>query len=127
MIRCVAERHARFQIEEQSHTSKLIQVVHRLRAKSRFPGDQLAEWYQSLPIIRSDVEPRQVFGVRARGVFHFQDDLILILRFLDQVQVVLRIGIAQERQNPRLRHAVGLSLIATKLNVEIGSVVVEVR
>ena len=35
-------------------------------------------------------------GLDAPGILDFQDDLILVFRFLDQIEIILRIGVAQQ-------------------------------
>ena len=102
-------------------------MIHWLRPERRFPVDQLAERHQTLSVVGLDIELRQVLGIGPRRVFHLQNDLILVLGFLDQVKVVLRISVAQQRQNSRFRNAISFRLLAPQFNIEIRSVVVEVR
>src|SRR6185295_3955989 len=58
---------------------------------------------------------------------HFQYDLILILRLLDQIEIVLRIRVPQNREDFCFRHSVGLSLIATQIDIDVGGVVIKIR
>ena len=81
-------------------------MVHRLRPERRFPGDQRIQRHESLAVVRSDVEQRKILRFRARRSCRFQNHLILIFRLLDQVEIVLRVGVAQQRQYARLRYAV---------------------
>jgi hypothetical protein len=74
-----------------------------------------------LTIVALDVELTQVLG---RGTFvigNLQDHLVLICRLLDQVAVILRVGVMQKRQNPGLGDAVQLRLIAQNVNLQIRS------
>ena len=125
-IRRIAESHARLEIKKERHAGELIQVIHHLRTQRCFRRHQFAERHETLTVVGFDIEQRKVFRLLASRVFHLQNDLILIFRLLDQVEIVLRVGVAKQRQNSRFRDAIGLCLIATKLDVQIGSVVVKV-
>ena len=66
-------------------------------------------------------------GLARSESLHFQDDLILVLGLLDQVEIILRIGVAQQVQDARFGNAVGAGLIAPDINFQIGRVVKIVR
>src|SRR5258706_460714 len=81
--------------------------------------DQLAERHQTLSVIGLDIQLRQVLGIGPRRVFHLENNLVLVFRFLDQVKIVLRISVTQQRQDSRLRHSVSFRLLAPQFNIEI--------
>ena len=85
----LTDGHPRLEIEEKRDAGELVQVVHRLRTERRLPRDQGVERHEVFPVIGLDVQERQVIGLRAGGVFHLQDDLVLVLGLLDQVKIVL--------------------------------------
>ncbi len=122
----VADGHSRLEIVKDCDTRELVQVVYGLGAQRLLPGDQRADRYQIFPVVGLDIQQRKVFGLGARGVLHFQNDLILVLWFLDQVKVILRIGVPKKRQDSRLRNAVGASLVAPDIDFQIRRVVEEI-
>ena len=73
-------------------------------------------------IVRLDVNLPQIFGTGARLVVHFENHLILIVGLLDQVDVVLRIGGAQQALEVGGGNAVEAGAIAIDIDVEIGRV-----
>src|ERR1019366_7751780 len=60
-------------------------------------------------------------------VLHLQNHLVLIGRFLDEVGVVLRVGIVEQDENPRVGGAVKRCLIAQDVYLQARCVVVQVR
>jgi len=118
----VADRHARLQVEEEGDASELVQMVHRLRPERRPPFHQRVERDEVLAVVGLDVEEREVLGGGALLVLDLEDDLVLIVRLLDQVLVVLRIGIAEQREDARLRYAEDLGLLAKDVDFQIRGV-----
>ncbi len=57
-------------------------------------------------------------------VFDFQDDLVLVVRFLDEINVVLRVSVAHQTLDGRSRNAVGRGPIAVDVDPKIWRVVV---
>src|ERR1044072_2141111 len=102
VVRRIAERDARLEIEEERHARELVQVVHGLWTQRRLPRYQLTERHEFAAVIRLDVEQRQVLRLLTHGVFHLENHLVLILGLLDQVGVVLRVGVTQQVKNARL-------------------------
>ena len=101
-------------------------MVDGLRPNDRTPAGNRIERNHALAVVTLDVELTQVLG---RGTFvigNLQDHLVLIRRFLDEVAVILRVGVMQKRQNPRLGDAVQLRLVAQNIDLQIWSVVVEI-
>ena len=80
---------------------ELIEVVDRLGPERRLPSDQRVQRHEPLAVVRFDVEQRQILGGFARAVLRFQNHLILIRRFLDQVEIILRVGVAQQAPDMR--------------------------
>src|SRR5262245_2287943 len=122
-VRRVTQSHSRLQIKEDRHAGELVQMIHGLRTEGRLPGNQFAKRHQLLAVIRFDVEQSEVLRVLPRRILHLKDYLILILGLLNQVDIVLRIGIAQQRKNSGLRYAISLRLIATDIDIQVGSVI----
>ncbi len=56
-------------------------------------------------------------------VVHFENHLVLIVGLLDQVDVVLRIGVVQQREDAGLRDAIQLGLVAQQFDLQVGRVV----
>ena len=57
-------------------------------------------------VVGADVEILQIFRARALGVFDFEDDLVLVGGLLDEVEIVLRVRVSEQRQHARDGHAV---------------------
>ena len=55
-IGCVAQRLARFQVEEERHAGELVQVVDDLWSKRRFPRDEFAQRHEITAVVGFDVE-----------------------------------------------------------------------
>ena len=91
------------------------------------PTGHRAQGNHALPVVALDIQQPQVFGLGALRVRHFQDDLVLVGGLLNQVTVVLRVGIVQQAQDPRFRDAIDLRLFPQNVHLQIGSVVVKVR
>src|SRR5437763_15701619 len=60
----------------------------------------------------------QVFRGRTIAVFYFQDDLILIVRLLDQVDVVLRVSRAEKVLELGGRYAVDAGAVAVDIDIK---------
>src|SRR5205807_6820621 len=57
---------------------------------------------------------------------NLQDHLVLVGAFLDQVTIVLRVGVMKEREDASLRYAVKLGLIAQNIDLQVWRVVEKV-
>ena len=57
-------------------------------------------------------------------VFDFEDDLVLVVRFLDEIDVVLRVSVAHQALDGRSRNAVGRGAIPVYVDLKIWRVVV---
>ena len=57
-------------------------------------------------------------------VFDFENDLILIIWFLDKIDVVLRVSVTQEALDCRSRNAVGCGAIPVDVDLKVWRVVV---
>ena len=88
---------------------------------------QLAERHHVLAVVGLDVEEREVVGARALAVLDLQDHLVLIVCLLDQVLVILRVRVPQEREDARLGDAEDLCLLAQDVDLEIRRVVEPIR
>src|SRR5512145_752858 len=80
----ITERYSGLEIKEERHTRELVQVIHDLRTQRCLRCDQFAERNETLSIISLNIEQRKVFRFLPSGIFHFQNYLILVVRFLDQ-------------------------------------------
>src|SRR5580698_11322075 len=84
---------SRLQIEEHGHAGELIDVVDRLRTDDRMPARDRVQRNHALSVVALDVELSQVFRSGTLVIRDFKDHLILVGRLLDQVAVILRIGV----------------------------------
>src|SRR6185369_2910427 len=125
-IRRSTESHARLEVERERHARELIEVVHRLWTKRGSPGDQFLERHKPSAVVRLDIQQRKILGLLAHRIVHLENYLVLIVRLLDQVEIVLRVSIAQQRQYSRFRNAVRLRLVAAKVDIYVRRVVIEV-
>src|SRR6266550_398243 len=144
VLRGIANGDVRQQVEVERDAGELIQMVHSLRSND-FPGrcynthrDEIrhvtcgrsdgssapAARAEVTPCVAADVEIVQVVRVRALLVFNFENDLILVVWLLDEIDVVLRVGVAQKTLDCRSRNAIGCGTIAVNVDLEIGRVVV---
>ena len=57
-------------------------------------------------------------------VFDFENDLVLVVRFLDEIDVVLRVRVAHQTLDGRSRNAVGCGAIPVDVDAKIWRVVV---
>src|SRR2546423_1225413 len=106
-------------VEPEGDGRKLVQMVDRLEPK---PGDRLGEGAngnERVLTLGPHVKLAQVFGTRAIRVLYFEDDLVLIVRLLNEVNVVLRIGRAQQALDFRDRNAVRAGPLAIDINIEV--------
>ena len=62
--------------------------------------------------------------MRPRLVFGFENDLVLIVRCLDEKDVVLRVSVAQQALDCRSRNAIGCGAIPVDVDPKIWRVVV---
>ena len=72
------------------------------------PAGHRAQRHHALPVVALDVQQIQILRIGAVDVRHFQNHLVLIVRLFDQIGVILRIGIVQQRRGcafPRRRTA----------------------
>ena len=115
----IAQRHARLQIEEESHGCELIQVIHCLRTQRLLPGNQLAQRHQPLSVVGTNIEFRKIRGTGTRRVLDFENHLILIGGFLDEINEILRVRITKQSQNTCFGNAVSLCLIAPQIDVQV--------
>ena len=123
----VADRNARLQVEEDRDGRELIDVVHRLKPERGLPRHQLAQRDHILAIVGLDVEEREILGGAPLRVLDLQDDLVLVVGLLDEIDVILGIGVSQQYEDPRLGDAMHLGLLASDLDVEVWSIVEVVR
>src|SRR4029453_808014 len=132
------------QVEVERDTGELIQMVHSLRANDFFCRCYDTQWDEARHVTCScsdgpstraagaeitagaagDIEIVQVVRVRPLLVFDFENDLVLIVRFLDEIDVVLRVSVAQQALDCRSRNAVGCSTIPVDVDSKIWRVVV---
>ena len=109
----VANRYSGQQIEINRDARELIEVVHRLRPdhlRCRCDGAQRnkigrrasrgcvsaaagATLGDRVPAVTAHIQIIEIARRRALVVFHFKDDLILVVRLLDEIDVVLRVGV----------------------------------
>ena len=103
-------------------------MVDRLQAKLGLELRQRAQRDQA--VVRAvgfDVKLAQVLGAGAIGIRHFKDDLILIVRLLDQVDVILRISRAEQALDFGRGNAVEAGAFAVDLDIDVRGVAEEVR
>src|SRR5204863_9255380 len=74
----------------------------------------------------ADVEIVQVVRMRALFVFNFKNDLVLVVWLLDQIDVILGVGVAHQALNRRGRTAIRRGAIAVDVDPEAGRFVVVV-
>src|SRR5213595_2794479 len=109
VLRSIANRGIRQQVEIESDTGELVEVVHGLRANNllgccyntkrnearhvtRGRGDGSPTRSARAEIAAratADVEIVQVIRMRALFVFNFKNDLVLVVRLLDEIYIVL--------------------------------------
>ena len=97
----ISHGHPGLEIEEERNAGELVEVINALGAQGCLPLDQSVERHQVPSIIGLDIQEREVLGLRAFCIRYFQNNLVLVLRFFDEIEVVLRVGVSQESQNPR--------------------------
>ncbi len=123
----VADRNAGFEIKGQCDAGELIEMVDGLRPQGGFPVHQRIERQEPLAVVGANIEQRQILRRRPSGICGFQNHLILIRRFLDQIQVILRVGVAQQREDAGPGYAVHFCFFASEFDVETRRVVIVVR
>src|ERR1044072_4325103 len=126
-ISCVSKCDTGFQVEEQCHTRELIQVIHCLWTKCCSPRYKLTKLDQTLAVVGSNVKLCEIFRMSSSLISNLENYLILIFRFLDQVQIILRVSVTQQSQDSRFRDTVSLCLFATEVDVYVWCVAVVVR
>ena len=62
--------------------------------------------------------------MRALLVFDFENDLVLVIGLLDEIDVVLRVSVAQQTLDCRSRNAVGCGAISVDVDLKVWRVVV---
>ena len=140
----IADRDVWQQVEVECDTGELIQVVHRLRADNFFCrcynthrdevrhvtcccGDRSPTRAACTEIaagVAAHIEIIQVVRVRPLLIFDFEDDLVLVVRFLDEIDVVLRVSVAHQTLDGRSRNAVGCCAIPVDVDLKIWRVVI---
>ena len=85
---------------------KMVTLVNWLRwltacgPRVGFPGRHGRQRHEALAVVAADVEQlRGPRGACGAASVDFEDDLVLVLGLLDQVDVVLAVGVAQQRQD----------------------------
>src|ERR1051325_433776 len=126
-VGCVSKCDTGFKVEEQCHTRELIQVIHCLGTKCCSPRYKFTKLDQTLAVIGSNVQLREIFRMSSSLISNLENYLILIFRFLDQVQIILRVSITQQSQDSRFRDTVSLCLFATEVDVYVWCVAEVVR
>src|ERR1051325_9805519 len=126
-IGSVSKRDTGFKVEEQCHTRELIQVIHCLWTKCCSPRYKFTKLDQTLAVIGSNVQLRAIFRMSSSLISNLENYLILIFRFLEQVQIILRVSITQQSQDSRFRDTVSLCLFATEVDVYVWCVAEVVR
>src|SRR4029077_18264861 len=99
---------AGFHVEEKRDTGELVDVVHRLWSQHRVRVSHRVQRNHALPVIALDIQLAQILRVGALSVSHLQNRVILIGSLFDQITVVLRIRVVQQRQDSRLGNSVQL-------------------
>src|SRR4029453_5301604 len=132
------------QVEVERDTGELIQMVHSLRANDFFCRCYDTQWDEARHVTCScsdgpstraaraeitagaaaDVEIIQVPRVRPLLVFDFENDLVLIVGFLDEINVVLRVRVAHQTLDRRSRNTGGRGAIPVDGDTKIWRVVV---
>src|SRR5436305_9213358 len=122
----IANGGVRQQIEIESDTRELVEMVHSLRANNFLGCCYNTKRNQAGHVTRSrgdgsptrsaraeiaarataDVKIVQVVRVRALFVFNFKNDLVLVVRLLDEIDIVLGVGVAHQALNRRSRNAI---------------------
>ena len=116
----IAECDAGFGVEAKSDAGELVRVIDRLQAKSCVGLGQGA--HRDQRVFRRPASHRagaRSSGPSARLVFDLEDDLVLVVGFLDQVDVVLRIGGAKQTLELGGRDAVEAGAVAIDIDVEV--------
>ncbi len=83
------------EIEEDGDRGELVDVVDGLGAEDFFPFSDRGEGDDAEVIIGADIEQGEIGWMGTVLVGGFEDDLELIFRFFDQVNVILGIGLAK--------------------------------
>src|SRR6266487_4693632 len=142
----VTDCDVRQQVEVDGHTGELIEVIDRL-----WTDDLLGRCYSAqrheigcsaggsgdgaagrsavnrcAASVAAHIKIVQIGRLGALVVFDFEDDLILVLGLFNQVDVVLRVGGAQQTLHRGSRDAVSSSALAVDIDGQIGSVVIEI-
>src|ERR1051325_12255357 len=60
----------------------------------------------------------------AVAIFNFKNDLVLVVWFLDEIYIILRIGIAHQTLNRRRGNAIRRGASSIDVDPEVGSVVI---
>src|SRR5437899_10229173 len=115
-FRRVTDGDVRQQVKINRYAGKLVVVIDRLRADDLFCRCYGAQWHEigcraggssdGAPTriwigggaagVTADVKIVEIGRLGALVVFHFEDDLILVLRLFNQIDVILRVSSAQE-------------------------------
>src|SRR5215813_2609359 len=69
----------------------------------------------------------QVVRMRPCLVFDFKNDLVLVIRLLDEIDVVLRVSVAHQALDGRSRNAVGCGAMPVDVDPKIWRVMVVIR
>ena len=70
-----------------------------------------------VPVVRLHINLAQILRTGARLIVGFNDDLVLIIRLFDEIDIVLRIGGAQQALELRGGDTVGAGAVAFDLDV----------
>src|ERR1019366_8134802 len=84
-------------VEAEGHASELIQVVDGLGAKRWNPFGDGTEGNGAGAVVGGDVKAVEVFRLVAALILDFQNDLVLVGGALDEIDVILAVGMAEER------------------------------
>ena len=143
-LRGIADGDVWQQVEVERDAGELIQMIHSLRADNflcrcydthrheirhitcgrSYGSTASAARTEIAAGVAADVEIVQVVRVRPLLIFNFENNLVLVIRFLDEIDVVLRVSVAQQALDCRRGNAVGCGAIPVYVDPKIWRVVV---
>src|SRR5204863_3653739 len=112
--------HIGFSIEAEGHARELIKVIDRLQSEVLLRFSDSANRDHRIAVVRFHVNFAKILRAGPRLIVGLDDDLILVVGRFNKIDVVLRVGGAQQALELRGRHSVGAGAIAIDLDVEVG-------
>src|SRR4029450_1217039 len=118
---------ARLGVQAKRDARKLVRMIDRLETDPRFGLREGSNRHQLRVVaVRLNVKLLQIFRRRTLAVLYLDDHLVLIVRLLDQINIVLRIRGAEQALQLHGRNPVEAGPIAIDLDVKVRRIAKEI-